>query len=115
MAVVQAIPETGRTCSATSLFVIRYLTVRSANTVISQVPSNQRQSPADATSLALYALAIPDASLDDMKYTLQMVPVASGVMGGDECGSLTLDSTGWRGVIVGGTVGDALAGDICWR
>lgn len=92
-----------------------FKTDRSANAVLTQFPANLMQSPADATSQAFYKLAIPDATLDDMKYTLHMVPVAGSVMSGDECGSLTLDSTGLRGVIVAGAVGNASVRDSCWR
>ena len=88
---------------------------RSANAVIDQVPGNLKQSPGDPTSPALYALAIPTASLDEMKFTLQMAPVAAGKMASDECGTFTLTSTGVRGVIVGEAVGNATLRDSCWK
>jgi type IV pilus assembly protein PilE len=91
-----------------------FKTDRSGNAVLSQMPANLRQSPADATSSALYSLAIPEALLDDMQFTLQMVPLASGAMAGDECGAFTLSSTGVRGVLVGGSAGATSLRDRCW-
>jgi type IV pilus assembly protein PilE len=92
-----------------------YKTDRSGNAVMTQVPVNLLQSPRDATDSPLYRLAIPDASLDNMKFTLQMVPVAGSVMSKDKCGTLTIDSTGLRGVIVNGTPGGTVLRDTCWR
>jgi type IV pilus assembly protein PilE len=92
-----------------------YKADRSGNAVLTQIPANLRQSPGDASSTALYALAIPEASLNDMSYTLQMVPVETGPMAGDECGTLTLDATGLRGVLVGGLSGSTAMRDPCWR
>ena len=92
-----------------------FKTDRSGNAVLTQMPMNLLQSPANASSGALYALAIPDLTLDDMQYTLQMVPVAAGAMATDACGSLTLSSIGLRGVLVGGAVGDPGLRDTCLR
>ena len=92
-----------------------YKSDRSGNAVLTQVPANLRQSPGDSSSTVLYALAIPEATLGDMRYTLQMVPVITGAMAGDECGTLTLDATGLRGVVVGGAAGSTGVRDLCWR
>jgi type IV pilus assembly protein PilE len=92
-----------------------YKADRSGNAVLTQIPASLRQSPGDASSTALYALAIPEASLNDMSYTLQMVPVVTGSMAGDECGTLTLDATGLRGAVVGGLSGSTGMRDQCWR
>ena len=92
-----------------------YQADRSGNAVLTQMPANLRQSPGDASSTALYALAIPDASLNAMQYSLHMVPFVNAAMAGDECGTLTLDSTGLRGVVVGGVAGSNGLRDQCWR
>jgi type IV pilus assembly protein PilE len=92
-----------------------YKTDRSGNAVLTQMPANLRQSPGDASSTALYALTIPEATLGEMQYSLQMVPVVTGPMVGDECGALTLDSTGLRGVLVGGVAASTGVRDLCWR
>jgi type IV pilus assembly protein PilE len=92
-----------------------YQTDRSGNSVFSQLPANLRQSPADSHSTALYTLEIPQATLSDMYFTLQMVPVAAGSMGSDTCGTLTLDATGKRSVVVDAVVGSAGTRDACWR
>lgn len=86
---------------------------RSGNAVLSQVPASVRQSPADSTKL--YDLVIPDATLTQSSFVLQMSPVADGSMGTDSCGIFTLDSTGVRGVLIGGAVGSTSTRDSCWR
>jgi type IV pilus assembly protein PilE len=84
------------------------------NAVLTQMPANLRQSPADATHSALYSLAIPEGLLGDMKFTLQMTPVAGGAMANDECGAFTLSSIGVKGVLVAGVAGDVGLRDSCW-
>lgn len=94
-----------------------YLQDRSSTAVIDVVPANLKQSPADSS--ALYDLTIPlgAAPLTNVaSFTIRMVPVASGKMNNDECGSFTLTSTGVRGIIVGGT--ESTSGtlrDKCWK
>lgn len=84
-----------------------------ATDVIDMIPGNLKQAPADGT--ALYNLAIPNATLSQSSFTLQMVPVADGKMAVDECGSFTLTSTGVRGVLVGTTPGNTTLRDKCWK
>lgn len=86
---------------------------RAGNAVIDQIPANLKQSPADSTEL--YTLSIPNASLSNTDFKLQMDPVSSGKMASDECGSFTLTSTGVRGVLVGTTAGSATLRDKCWK
>ena len=93
-----------------------FLKDRAENAVITQVSANLMRSPADGTKL--YDLTIPlgVAPLTNaMSFTLNMVPVASGKMASDECGTLTLTSTGVRGVLVGGSVGSDALRDKCWK
>jgi type IV pilus assembly protein PilE len=85
-----------------------YLQDRAANGVFSQVPSLLKQSPADGTGL--YDLEIPNADLSATGYTLRMVPVTSGAMATDPCGTFTLTSTGVRGV-----TGTGMSRDECWK
>lgn len=91
-----------------------FKTDRAGNAVLTQLPEDLRQSPPGIGRAALYGLAIPQEALDDMQYTLQMVPVAGGAMGNDECGALTLSSTGVKGVLVAGAVGQTSLRDRCW-
>lgn len=86
---------------------------RGGNAVMSRVPTNLSQSPADSTPV--YNLAIPDATLTSTSYEIRMVPVAAGLMGNDACGSFTLTSTGVRGIVVGGVVGTSSQRDSCWK
>ena len=89
---------------------------RAGNNVIDQIPASLKQSPAD--SAKLYDLAIPLGSApltNPMSFTLQMVPVATGTMAQDACGTFTLTSTGVRGVVVGGVPGNGTLRDTCWK
>ena len=93
-----------------------YLTDRSSNAVLSQVPGNLLHSPAD--SAALYDLTIPLGAsplTNAASFTIRMVPVAGGKMASDECGTFTLASTGVRGVLVGGAAGSTTLRDKCWK
>ncbi|MBQ0763680.1 type IV pilin protein [Marinobacter psychrophilus] len=86
---------------------------RADNDVIDQIPDNLKQSPADGS--AIYQLSIPTATLTGVGYELRMTPVTGGSMDADSCGTFTLTSTGVRGVLVVGSVGDAALRNTCWR
>ncbi len=88
-----------------------YNTDRAGNAVLDQVPASLKVSPAEGTKM--YDLDIPAGSLTVTSYVIRMVP--AGAMASDECGTLTLTSTGVRGVIVGGTVGSTALRDKCWK
>ena len=63
----------------------------------------------------LYALTIPAATLDAMKFTLIMTPVAGQKMAADECGAFTFTSVGVKGVLKGSTIGTSTLRDTCWK
>ena len=86
---------------------------RKGNAVLGQVPETLLHSPAQG--LALYDLSIPEATLSELNYTLHMTPVANGKMATDECGALTLTSTGIKGVTLGTTPGNSTLRDKCWK
>lgn len=89
---------------------------RAGNDVFDRTPGGLKQSPADSTSL--YELTIPlgKAPLTNaMSFTLRMVPVASGAMRHDACGTFTLTSTGIRGVLVNDVAGTSALRDTCWK
>ena len=86
---------------------------RANSDVMSAVPANLLQSPAD--SAKLYDLAIPPDTLSATGFQLQMIPFAGSSMGNDMCGTFTLSSVGLRGVLVGGLVGDTTLRDTCWK
>lgn len=91
-----------------------YLHDRANNTVISQIPASLARSPATGTKS--YTLQIPLGSApltNDMSFTLYMVP--SDSMASDQCGTLTLTSTGVQGVIVNGVADTGSLRDTCWR
>jgi type IV pilus assembly protein PilE len=81
------------------------------NLVLTQIPANLKQSPADGD--AIYELKIETVSA--FGYELRMVPVGIGSMGNDDCGAFTLTSTGVRGVFVGGAVGSTALRNTCWK
>ena len=84
---------------------------RAGNAVIDQMPASLKQSPESGNKL--YALAIPAATLNAAGYEIRMVPVAGASMANDPCGTLTLTSTGVRGVLAG--AGAAGSRDTCWN
>jgi type IV pilus assembly protein PilE len=90
-----------------------YTTDRAGNpiVVLDQVPLTLKVSPAEGTKM--YDLAISDSDVTVTSYVIRMVP--TGSMTSDECGTLTLTSTGVRGVIVGGTAGTPAVRDKCWK
>jgi type IV pilus assembly protein PilE len=90
-----------------------FSTDRAGNAVLSQIPLPLQHSP--AVGVALYDLSIPTDSLDPMKFTLQMAPVAGGKMASDPCGTFTLTSTGIKGVMSGTTPGTTTLRDLCWQ
>lgn len=93
-----------------------FLTDRANNNVATQVPANIARSPVDGNKL--YDLVIPlggNPLTNAMTFTIEMVPVAGGLMASDQCGTFTLTSTGLRGVVVGGVAGSPALRDSCWR
>ncbi len=88
-----------------------YTTDRAGNAVLDQVPASLKISPPEGTKA--YDLDIPAGTLTVTSYVIRMVP--TGSMTDDECGTLTLTSTGVRGVIVGGTAGSTALRDKCWK
>ena len=76
-----------------------------ANTSGELVPASMKRSPADGTQL--YELTV-DAT--QVAFTVTAVPLVGGKMAADPCGSLTLTSTGVRGV-----AGATLSRDECWK
>jgi type IV pilus assembly protein PilE len=69
-----------------------------------KIPANLKRSPSDGAEV--YSLS---ATATSTAYTLTMVPLTTGSMAGDACGSFTLNSTGVRGVT--GTE----SRDTCWK
>jgi len=67
-----------------------------------------QQTPSFGT--ALYTISLSDASTDESSFLLQAVPVTGESMDGDECGTLTLNHLGVKG-ISGGTYSVAQ----CWN
>jgi len=86
---------------------------RKGNAVLGQVPESLLHSPSQGP--ALYDLAIPEATLSEQNFILQMTPVKGGKMATDECGTFTLTSTGIKGVTIGTTQGNAALRDKCWK
>jgi type IV pilus assembly protein PilE len=86
---------------------------RAGNHVTTQMPRILLQSPSEG--VASYVLRIPEADLTDSGYLLHMVPVATGAMASDKCGTFTLSATGARGVIIHGVAATARVRDDCWR
>ncbi len=70
-----------------------------------RVPANLLRSPADGTQL--YGLTVRATAV---AFTVTAVPLTGTKMAGDPCGSLTLTSTGVRGVD-----GATLSRDECWK
>lgn len=97
-----------------------YSTDRASTAVITAMPSNLKQSPADGTPIyqlntsiaasGTYALTSTQTS-----YTLTMAPISGGPAANDKCGMLNLTSTGVRGCIVGGSPCLTSLRDECWR
>lgn len=71
------------------------------------------RSPADGTKI--YDLVFGTFPSDGQSFTASMVPVATGAMANDECGSFTIASTGVRGVNVNGSPGSTTLRDKCWK
>lgn len=91
-----------------------YMEDRSGAPVGTKIPANLKQSPADST--AQYNITVTDVTVSG--YMLKAIPVAGGPMAKDECGSLTLSSTGVRGIgsATGGTTTFTTAQrDKCWK
>jgi type IV pilus assembly protein PilE len=90
-----------------------YQTDRAGNAVFDKIPPSFKRTPDGGP--ALYILSLQASPLDSSGFTLQMSPVAGGMMADDECGSLTLSGTNARGVLVGGVAGDASLRERCWK
>ncbi len=91
-----------------------YSADRANNTVMSQMPANLLQSPASGTKL--YDLVMPaGASNTTAQFLIQMVPTTGASMSSDQCGTLTLTSTGVRGCVVGSTACSTTLRDTCWK
>jgi type IV pilus assembly protein PilE len=73
------------------------------------------QSPAAGNGTKLYDLVFGTFPSDGQSFTASMVPVATGAMANDKCGSFTIASTGVRGVNVNGSAGSATLRDECWK
>ncbi|MDD2810923.1 type IV pilin protein [Rhodoferax sp.] len=84
---------------------------RAGTAVLTAMPSNLQNSPADGT--ALYTLSIPTAT--DTDFSLRMVPVSTGKMASDKCGTFTLTATGVKGVLVNNAAGSTALRDECWK
>lgn len=69
------------------------------------VPAGMMRSPSDGTQL--YGLTVRATAV---AFTVTAVPLSGTKMAGDPCGSLTLTSTGVRGVD-----GATLSRDECWK
>jgi type IV pilus assembly protein PilE len=89
-----------------------YSVDRAANLIATQMPDGLQRSPSEGT--ALYTLTILEL-LNGAGFSLQMIPVAGGRMEEDECGTLTLNGTGARGVLIGGEAGNESLMEMCWR
>lgn len=89
-----------------------YRVDRAANLIATQIPGELQRSPSEGK--ALYTLTILDV-LNGAGFSLQMIPVAGGRMEEDKCGTLTLNGTGARGVLIRGEAGDASLMGMCWR
>jgi type IV pilus assembly protein PilE len=90
-----------------------YVTDRSNNAVLGQVPAGLLIAPSDGAKL--YDLDIPAATLQVDSYVVHMIPTAGASMVNDECGTLTLSSTGVKGVIVNGVAGSVALRNKCWK
>jgi len=86
---------------------------RKGNAVLGQMPEALLHSPSQGP--VLYDLIIPDATLSEQNFTLQMTPVAGGKMATDECGTFTLTSTGIKGITVVTPTGNTTLRDKCWK
>lgn len=91
----------------------RYDEDRTGRPVTAALPATLQQSPASGT--AVYRLRIPTATLGPRQFVLHMVPDPAGPMARDACGTLTLSSTGARGVLVQGAPGAPGLREECWR
>lgn len=81
---------------------------RAGNAVFDQIPAGLKVSPTDGSKL--YDLAMPAGAMNSAtQFEIQMVPVSTGPMATDPCGSFTLNSIGVRGVT--GTK----SRDECWK
>jgi len=101
-----------------SLFMQRFYSAndsyqqdRAGTAVLTAMPTNLKNSPADGT--ALYTLSIPTAT--DTDFSLRMQLVVSGKMASDKCGAFTLTATGVKGVWVNNAAGSTALRDECWK
>lgn len=100
-----------------------YSTDRASNSVLTAMPSNLKQSPADSTAgTAIYQLNTSIAAAGNYaltvtagSYTLTMAPISGSPAANDKCGMLTLTSIGVRGCIIGSTACTTAQRDDCWK
>ena len=90
-----------------------YQTDRAGNAVFDKIPASFKRTPTGGD--AIYALTLAADNSGGIGFTLQMTPVAGGMMADDECGALTLTGTNARGVLVGGSAGADALRDYCWK
>ncbi len=74
------------------------------------IPSQLLQSPAEGTAIYRIEFGAGGSAASATEFRLVMHPVAGQRMANDDCGALTLDSYGRRGV-----TGDGARRDACWR
>jgi type IV pilus assembly protein PilE len=86
---------------------------RKGNAVLGQIPEALLHSPSQGQ--ALYDLTIPEATLSEQNFIIQMTPVPGGKMSTDECGAFTLSSTGIKGITVVTPSGNTTLRDKCWK
>lgn len=91
----------------------QYQQDRAGNKVDSQVPAGLMKSPADGE--AVYTVVFPGGMQTTTSFHVRMVPVPTGPMAADKCGTFTIDSLGVRSVIVDGTTHTGALRDTCWK
>ncbi len=93
---------------------------RSGGTSVTQMATSIKQSPSDGTAIYQLNNAITTAgnytaTLTATAYTLTMAPITGSPMAADTCGMYTLNSSGIRGNIIGGTAATSAQRDACWK
>jgi type IV pilus assembly protein PilE len=92
-----------------------YSTNRAGTAVLTVMPLNLRQAPADGTAVyqlntSIAAAGNYAATVNVSDYTLTMAPVSGGAAASDACGMFTITSTGVRGV-----ASATKTRDECWK
>ena len=91
----------------------QYQKDRAGNDVDDQLPAALKQSPADGE--AIYNVVFPGGLQTTTRFQVHMVPVSTGPMATDKCGTFTIDSLGVRAVIVSGITHTGALRDTCWK